>query len=201
MGRRLDSRTVRRMLIGGAFIAALSGCQDAPQLPLYSSLEEAKTFGYEEKQVETTRYEVTYLTRPQRVSRTTLGREAEISTMSQTAEEIAELRVAEIALDAGYPSYRIVDRRTDSEVMVRDYAYFGGGGFSTFHHHHFPYRRGYPYFPSYYGSSAFAQVRATLDVRMLGADEEDGTDAGSVHDRLGSKYRPTKPATSEQTPG
>lgn len=189
------------MLIGGAFIAALSGCQDAPQLPLYSSLEEAKTFGYEAKQVETTRYEVTYLTRPQMVSRTTLGREAEISTMSQTAEEIAELRVAEIALDAGYPSYRIVDRRTDSEVMVRDYAYFGGGGFSTFHHHHFPYRRGYPYFPSYYGSSAFAQVRATLDVRMLGADEEDGTDAESVHDRLGSKYRPTKPATSEQTPG
>lgn len=189
------------MLIGGAFIATLSSCQDVPQLPLYSSLEEAKTFGYAEKQIETTRYEVTYLTRPRRVSYTTLGREAEVSTMSQAAEEIAELRVAEIALNAGYPSYRIVDRRTDSEVMVRDYAYFGGGGFSTLHYHHFPYRRGYPYFPAYYGSSAFAQVRATLDVRMLGTDADEGTDAEAAHNRLGVKYRPPKPSAPEENPG
>lgn len=201
MEPRSEDRTARHLVACAAAIVALGGCQGPPPLPLYSSLEEAKTFGYAEKQVETTRYEVTYLTRRQRVSFTMLGREAQIGTMSRTAEEIAELRAAEIALEAGYPSYKIVDRRTDSEVMMREYAYLGAGGFSTFHRYHSSYLRSYPYAPAFFGSSAFAQVRTTLDVRMLDAQDDDGADAKAAQARLGNKYLPGDPKTADQPPG
>ena len=50
--------------------------------------------------------------------------------------------------------------------------------------------------------SANRLLRATLEARMLGADDDDSdrADAEAVQDRLGDKYRPPRPATSDKKP-
>ncbi|MDJ0949578.1 MAG: hypothetical protein QNJ94_11710 [Alphaproteobacteria bacterium] len=181
---------------GAAFVVAcaalLAGCAAPVPPPVYVPIAEAQSYGYADRQLGETSYEVSYVTAERRVSSNSIGREAELDALATQAQEVAQLRAADIAIETEHPAFKVIDRRTDAEVTVRDHRYYGHGhfhpfGFASSHHlHHHPVA-----FAPIISRVAFAQVRTTLTVELLQTTDDDSADAAVVRNRLQEKYLAT----------
>lgn len=164
----------------------LAGCVAAPVYPLYTSVQVAGSFGYEEQRISDARYTVTYTAPVQRTY--AYGgerREQDAGRQVALAYDMALWRAAELALANGYPAFRVAERNNDIQVDVRRDTYYDP--FPRYGHHHrygyFP--RGYP---SYYPSYANLAAGVTLAVEFRRADAGDTFDARATRERLRAQY-------------
>lgn len=181
-----------------ALVLIVAGCQTPPPRPLYRPIAEAESYGYSERRIADGNYEVTYVGPRHRVPANRITREANIEALSVQAEEVAELRAAELALASGYAAYRITDRRTDAEVTIENYDFYYPGPY--YYPHHRPYNYPFLFGPSY-SSQALAQVRSVLTVGMEKAAADDTTDAAARRDLLMQRYVEQSEKRSDKPPG
>lgn len=197
MNKRQAGAAIARGAAAVALVLIIAGCQTPPPRPLYRSIAEAESYGYSERRIADDNYEVTYVGPRRRVPANRITREANMEALSVQAEEIAELRAAELALASGYAAYRITDRRTDVEVTVENYDFYYPGPY------YYPYRSPYhhPFFygPSY-SSQALAQVRSVLTVGMEKAAADDTIDATARRDLLMQRYVEQSKKRSDKPP-
>lgn len=168
-----------------ACVVMLSACTTEPAPPLYASLEQMQSYGYEDRKLADSTFEVTYLAPRRKVSFSRESRDLQVQSAGRMAEDLALWRAADLALENGYPAFKVTDRRTNSEVIVRDRAYHGFDyPYGFYRHRRRPFR--------YYGVDHFperhADVQVTLTVDMKASPGADGEDAEDVRDRLRQKY-------------
>jgi hypothetical protein len=182
-------------LILPLFVSACVG--DAPpQRPLMSPLSEAKTFGYAEKTLAADQIEITYLAARRFVSVVHSDRQAEIARARALAEDLALWRAAQVAIARKARAFSVLNRRSDTNVALREHIYgYGGFGYGPYRYRHrHRYRRygfygGYPYDPfPIAGPSALAQVQATVTIALLARMRKGAFDARATAARLRAKY-------------
>lgn len=176
-------RHANAVRIGGvlALAAVLAACQATPRPPLLSPLDEAKRYGYTERELAPDRLEVSYLgPRHHVASYVPMPRDADTQSARSEAFDLASWRVAQLALTRGYAGFRIVDR--DTQVDSTPEAFYAGpewGGPV------WRYPGGLTYgAPGFYATPYLRiQVRTTLTVVLLRTLEPGDEDAHAVIER------------------
>ncbi len=112
-------RTAKPIVACIAGLVALAGCQAAPRLPLMSPLEAGAGYGYAERSLGDTHFEVDYVSPIMRTSPVREEREAEVTEVRELASDLALWRAAELAAGQGFAAFTVDDRRTDVEVIDR----------------------------------------------------------------------------------
>ena len=192
-----------------AAAGALAGCQTAsPRAPLYTPQQQAKSFGYSEKQVSPGLYEVNYVGPRTRIATWGDPHQADVKAVKMAAGDMARLRAADLALKKGFPAFKIEKFESDATVNRDDYYPWGptvgfgfGLGHNYGHHHHGPFTGIGIGFPHGYGGGnrSDAKARVKMQVRMLPAPGPDGEDAAKVLRDLRGKY--ASEAAGAGTPG
>lgn len=179
-----------------AAAALLAGCQTAaPRKPLYTSQQQAKSFGYSEKLVSPGLYQVQYIGPRTRVATYGDTHKSDVKNVKSAARDMARLRAADLALKKGFPAFKIEKVENDATVRREDYYPWGtsvGVGFGVGHgNFHGPFTGvgfgfGYPFYGGGYRADAVAKV--TMTVRMLAEPGADGEDAAKVLAELRKHY-------------
>src|SRR5579885_3354576 len=118
MGRRATAVRIATVTLATALVAALTACQTGPPPPLLSPLEQARRFGYTERDVGPDRVEVGYLEPRRRVAGfAPWPRDSDVQPAREQAFDLATWRVAELALARGKAGFRIVDRKVEVDVQ------------------------------------------------------------------------------------
>ena len=174
-----------KVVAAAAAALLLTACAAEPAPPLYASLAQMQSYGYEDRKLTDDTYEVTYLAPRRKVSFSRESRELQVRSAGRMAEDIALWRAADLALENGYPAFKVTDRRTDSEVTVRERDFYGFDcPFGFYRHRYRPFRYcGFDGFPERH-----ADVQVTLTVDMKGAPGADTENAEDVRERLRKKY-------------
>ena len=166
-----------------ALAIALVGCQTAPPLPPLSPLEQAKQFGYTDRDIAPDRFEVTYLGPRRRViSAVPTPRDAETQPARTEAMDFATWRAAQIALARGIKGLRIVDRQTHVDSHPEGPYPLGGNSWP-----YWRYPGGFIYGPPGFYSvpAVYFQARATVTVQLLAEPQQpDDLDAAATIARL-----------------
>lgn len=184
--------------LGLAFLLSmlLAGCAAAPPpaKPLMSPLADARTFGYSERSVASDRVEVTYLAPTRRVSLDRTERTAEIAGARRLAEDLALWRAAQVAIARKAAAFRVVDRRSDANLLLREqlegYPYYPYAfGSRILRRRRYGYYDVYPYDPFFrIDRFAHAQVKATVTIVLLKRKRPDAVDPHATEARLSRKY-------------
>jgi hypothetical protein len=178
---------LRRVSLAGvlAFVAA---CQSAPPRPLYQPLEAGAAFGYTERQIDDTHWEVTYAGPRYRASYSDSKRDAESDAARDQSYDLALWRAAQIALEHDRPSFAVVSERRDvdhSTEVSRHYSPF-----------HYPYGFRHPgywggYWPWYYDDysvRSFGEATVTLSIDLEPDPGAKALDAKETATRLEDEY-------------
>jgi hypothetical protein len=166
---------------------ALASCQSAPPLPALSPLDQAKHFGYVERDVGPDRVEVTYVgARRKLMSYAPTPRDPEAAAARAEVLDFATWRAAEIARARGFPAFRVVDRQADVDSYPEAAAAGPAWGAS-------PYWRspGLVYGPPgfYYAVPyVWIQAHAVLTVQLVREPQADDQDAAAAIARLGAAH-------------
>lgn len=196
-----------RTALGAALLLSLGACQTVPPVPrppLYSSIESARDFGYADRKLSGSTYEVTYIGPSDTVPSETLAREARVKADNAIAEDMALWRSADLAVEKGYPAFRITDRHSETQITVRnddyyyDPYYYGSFGYYGYYG---PYYHPYGYYDSGYGRSSQAQVKVVLTIDLVRKMGKGAIDADAVRARMAQKYPDARRATGGGKPG
>ncbi|MBI3513759.1 MAG: hypothetical protein HY060_06835 [Proteobacteria bacterium] len=170
-----------------ALLLALAACQTTPPLPALSPLEQARQFGYTERDLTPERVEISYLGARQRVvSAGPTPRDADTQPARAAALDFATWRAAQLALARGFKGLRIVDRQT--HVDSHPETLYPGAGWGAW-----PYWRtpgGIIYGPPGFYSVPYVhiQARVTLTVELLAEPRPDDLDAAATIARLSAAH-------------
>ncbi len=191
--------TRRLAAVAAALVAALAfaACAPIERYPLYTSLEAAGSFGYEEQRLSERRFRVTYHAPIVATSAYSSGqRRQEVEQEVALAYDMALWRAAELALEVGYPALTVAERDNDTRIEVFGDPYYDPfvyPGYSLlyplypFSHHGPPFGLlPQPFYPSYYGPFAELMVSVTITVE-LGASA-GALDAQGTVERLREQY-------------
>jgi len=152
-------------------------------------------YGYTDKPLGATRYEVTYVSPRLQASvdgEDTHGLESE----KQRVYELALWRAAQLADSKGYPAFRVTQESRDVDVTVNRQRsvpppYFGPFGPWPYRHWAYrPYGYGYwPYgydydWPAYNRTTATGRITVKLTVELLAAAGEGSLETASTLDHL-----------------
>jgi hypothetical protein len=164
----------------------VAGCQSAPPQPLFRPLESGATYGYTDRQIDQTHWEVTYTGPRYRSSYSDTSRDKETEAARTEAYELALWRAAQVALEQKKPRFAVVSERRDvdrsSEVdRYPSYPYYPYG----FRH---PF---WGYWPSYnddYSVRAYHDAVVTLTIDLNPPPGAQAIDAKETADRLEAQY-------------
>ena len=155
----------------------LTGCTATP--PLLSPLEQAKRYGYSERELAPDRVEVSY-----QGPRHTLPTgsptvpEAQVAPVRAEALDLATWRAAALALARGFTGLRVVERQ--SFVDARPDFLYDAGPWPTWRYTALVYGA-----PGYAGALAvYVQARATITVQLVATPQGDDLDAAETIARL-----------------
>ena len=173
----------------------LAGCASAPQLPLMSPLSEAGRYGYTDIQTGADNYRVTYIGPSRYTVASRSGREDASDAAKEQAYDLALWRASQLAIDSGFPGFRISDSDIETEVTIRQgyYPYYSPS-YYRFGYYNRPF---YPYYPYYglggyppYGTYRDTSLRAiaTLNIAMTETLGVQDIDAEATIRRLAAKY-------------
>lgn len=184
---------IRGILITAAAAVLLAGCQTAaPRKPLYTSQQQAKSFGYSEKEISPGLYQVQYAGPRTRVATYGDTHKTDVKNVKSAARDMARLRAADLALKKGFPAFRIEKVENDATVRREDYYPWSptvGFGFGYGHGgYHGPFTGigfAYPYAGGYRSDAA---AKVTMQVRMLPEPGPDGEDAAKTLAELRTRY-------------
>lgn len=170
-------------------LLGVAACASEPPPPLMSPLAEARHYGYTEKPLGGSTWQVRYVGPQIPTSRNRAAREVDSDAVKAQARDLALWRAAQLTLDRGHPVFRVVDEEIETEVLTtRDY--YSGYGYYPYYH---PYPFHGPfYWPGYYGyprsfeSYSQTTVRgvATLTIAMQETAGPDTVDAAATVERL-----------------
>lgn len=183
------SRYAKAVRLGAALAvaAALAACQTGPAPPLLSPLDQAKRYGFTERELAPDRVEVTYLGPRRRVtSYMPKPRDGDTQPARTEALDLATWRAAQLALARGFKGFRVVDRQTHVDSHL-DTFYPG------------PESAGFPYWREpgaliYAPPSAYApplltiQALAVVSAQLLNELQPGDQEAAAAIARLRAAY-------------
>ena len=171
-----------------AAAALLAACQSVPPRPLYQPLEAGAAFGYADRQIDDTHWEVTYAGPRYRASYSDSKRDAETGAARDQSYDLALWRAAQIALEHNRPSFAVVSERRDvdhsTEVSRRYSPFYYPYGFR-----HPGYWGGYwPWYYDDYSVRSFGEATVTLTVDLEPDPGAKAIDAKETATRLEDEY-------------
>ena len=173
------------VLMGAAF--GLVGCQSAPPQPLFQPLEADANWGYADRQIDATHWEVTY--RGPRYSDFSYGDSSpdKGDAIRTEAYDLALWRAAQIALEQKQPRFSVVSERRDVDRSTQV------NGYPPYPYYPYGYRHPafWGYWPYYYNESSIrasheATVALTIDLNPAAGAQI--LDAKETADRLEAEY-------------
>ncbi len=177
-----------RMLAFGGAALTLAACQSTPPQPLFQPLESDAAFGYVDRQIDDTHWEVTYAGPRYRSSYSEAKRDAEADVARAEAYDLALWRAALIALEQKRSSFAVVSERRDVDQATQvDRRYSG------YPYYPFGFRQpgfwGYsPYFYDDYSVRSFGEATVTLTIDLEPDPGAQSLDAKAAADRLEAAY-------------
>jgi hypothetical protein len=180
---------LRRLGLALAMTVLAAACQSAPPRPLYQPLEAGADFGYTERQIDDTHWEVTYAGPRYRSSYSDSKRDAESDAARSLAYDLALWRAAQIALEQNKPSFAVVSERRDldrsTEVNRRysPYPYYPYGFRHPGYWGYWPW-----YYDDYYSVRAYGEATVTLTIDLDPDPGAQTIDAKEAATRLEDEY-------------
>jgi len=176
-----------RVAVVMAATLGLGGCQSPPPEPLFRPLEANAAFGYTERQIDDTHWEVTYMGPQYRSSYSNNSRNEETDAARTEAYDLALWRAAQITLEQKRSHFSVVSERRDVDRSTQVDRY------PPYPYYPYGYRNpafwGYwPYYDNY-STLAYhdAVVTLTIDLNPP-ADAQQSLDAKQTADQLEAQY-------------
>lgn len=178
---------------------ALAVCAPVERLPLYTPLELAGDFGYDEERLSERRFKVIYHAPIVATYAYSSGqRQQEVDQEVALAYDMALWRAAELALEVGYRALTVLGRDNDARIEVFGDPYYDPfvyPGYPSFYppypfsHYGPPFGLlSHPFYPSYYEPYAELMVSVTITVAFGENLEAGALDAQGTLDRLRAQY-------------
>jgi hypothetical protein len=152
----------------------LAACTATP--PLMSPLEQAKRWGYSERELAPDRFEVSYQgpRHPVPSSLPTLP-EPQVAPVRTEALDLATWRGAALALARGFKGLRVIERQSFVDARPDGFLY-DGGAWPTWHYPGIVYGS-----PGYAGAlTVTVQARATVTVQFVATPQAGDLDAAAT---------------------
>jgi hypothetical protein len=175
---------------------ALGGCATR-QPPVAAMVAQSITgdYGYSEKVLAPDRYQVTFVSPQLRATRDP-NQNHGLESERQRVYDLALWRAAQLAVEKGYPAFKVEQESRDVDVAVNTYYPAPVPIFGPFRTWYWPYGYGYGYWPGYYDdpyyygyrSRAAGRVTVNLTVAMLQQPAEGSLDAAATVERLRKAY-------------
>ncbi len=199
MARGIVGSSTTRRLAAVAAALALAACAPVERYPLYTPLEVAGTFGYDEQRLSERRFRITYHAPIVATYAYSRGqRQQEVEQELALAYDLALWRASELALELGYPALTVAERDNDTRIEVFGEPYYDpfvypGYPFLyppyPFSHYGPPFGlRPHPFYPSYYEPYAELMVSVTITVEFEESAGTGALDAQGTLDRLRAQY-------------
>ena len=171
----------------------LAACTAAP--PLLSPLEQAKRYGYSDRELAPDRVEVSYQGPRHSVpSQSATVPEAQVAPVRTEALDLATWRAAALALARGFAGLRVIERQ--SFVDARPDMLSDWGAWPVWRQSGVVYGA-----PGYAGAlTVHVQARATVTVQLVATPQGDDLDAAATIARLRAAHPAAEgpsPATSD----
>ena len=178
----------RSQSIAGAIaLLVLGACQSATPQPLFQPLEGEAAFGYTERQIDDTHWEVTYSGPRYRSSYSDSKSDAESQAARDQSYDLALWRAAQLALEQKRPSFAVVTERRDVDRSTEVRRYPG----YPFYPYGFrrPYWGGYwPWYYEDYSVRSYGEATVTLSIDLEPDPGSRSFDAKETADRLEAEY-------------
>jgi hypothetical protein len=179
----------------------LAACTTAPPLPLLSPLDQAKRYGYTERELAPDRLEVSYVGPRHRVpfAASPLP-EPVVQPVRAEALDLALWHAAEFALARGVKGVRVIERQSFVDTRPELLPDVGWSPWPTWR-----YPTGFMYGPPGYAGvpDLYIQARATVTVQLVPEPQGDDLDAAATITRLRAAHPdaegPRAPAQSTAT--
>jgi hypothetical protein len=174
---------------------ALAGCATR-QPPVAAMVAQSITgdYGYSDKALAPDRYQVTFVSPQLRATRDP-DQNHGLDTERQRVYDLALWRAAQLAVEKGYPAFKVEQESRDVNVAVNTYYPPPAPLFGPFGSWYWPYGYGnwpgyYGYDPYYYGyrSRAAGRITVNLIVAMLQQPTDGSLDAVATVERLRKAY-------------
>jgi hypothetical protein len=167
-GRRRAMSGIGRgwRLIWCAGLLLLAACTTVPAPPLLSPLATTGGYGYAERPIGASQYEVTYLGPTQRTSRYPPAQAADAAAARKRAEDMLLWRSAQLAEQQGDSGFRVAQTRSNTQTYVEQYPDdpFWGPPFGPWYG---PRHFGYWPSPAYVTTWVYLQPQVTANVTLL----------------------------------
>ena len=188
-GRKYDI-----FLMGGLYsrmsvlaVVLLAACQSTPPRPLFQPLEAGAAFGYSEKQIDDTHWQVVYTGPRYRSSYSDTERQAETEAARNQAYDLALWRAAQISLEHNHPKFSVTSERRDVDNSTQIDRYY-----PSYPYYPYGYRRagwwGWPGYYDDYSVRSTSQATATLTVDLNPPPGAKALDAKETATRLEGEY-------------
>jgi hypothetical protein len=164
----------------------VAGCQSAPPQPLFRPLEAGATYGYTDRQIDESHWEVTYMGPRYRSSYGDTSRNKETETARTEAYDLALWRAAQVALEQKKPRFAVVSERRDIDRSTEvdrypPYPYYPYG------YRHPSFWGYWPYYDNY-STQAFHDAVVTLTIDLNPTGDAQIFSAKETADRLEAQY-------------
>jgi hypothetical protein len=180
---------IRRALILASVVTAggvLSGCATQPAYPLMTPIQVAQSFGYDDKPLGGTHYQVTYVTPPQAAFGYRYYTSPTQRQAKDMAFDLATLRVAQLAQQSGWQGFDITDRHSSDDTDYIDPLWGDGPWGPGWGWRH---RRWWGYDGPYYGTpEERVQAEVTLSVNFTNDIKPGDYRAADVIQQVGARY-------------
>jgi len=169
-----------------ASVIGLGACQSAPPQPLFRPLESGAAYGYTDRQIDETHWEVTYTGPRYRSSYGDNSRKDESEAARTEAYDLALWRAAQIALEQKKPRFAVVSERRDVDRSTQVDRY------PSYPYYPYGYRRSFwGYWPNYnddYSVRSYHDAMVTLTIDLNPPATAQAIDAKETADRLEAQY-------------
>ena len=177
----------RATVVGAMMLLSMGACQSAPPQPLFQPLEGEAAFGYTERQIDDTHWDVTYSGPRYRSSYSDSKSTAESEAARDQSYDLALWRAAQITLEQKRSSFAIVTERRDvdrSTEVNRRYGY-------PFYPYGYRYPGHWGYWPWYYDDYTVRTYGEATVILSIDLEPDPGSrsfDAKETADRLEAEY-------------
>jgi hypothetical protein len=186
-----------KAIAGAGLVILMSACTSheptrAAMVPQAAGGE----YGYSDRPLGATRYEVTYVS-PRLHASTDSDNTHGLESEKQRVYELALWRAAQLADEKGYPAFRVTQESRDVDVTVNRQRtvpppFFGPYGYWPYRrwpyygpYGYWPYAYDYDYdWPAYTRTTASGRVTVKLTVELLASAQEGGLDTTTTLDHL-----------------
>ena len=176
-----------RSLALAFLLVSLAACQSPPPQPLFQPLEAGAVFGYIDRQIDDTHWQVTYMGPRYRSSYSDSTRDEETEAARAEAYDLALWRAAQIAMEQKEPRFAVVSERRDVDRSTQIYRY------PAYPYYPFGFRQPgfWGYWPNYYDdytARSFGEATVTLTIDLNPTLSAQSLDTKATADRLEAQY-------------